>query len=228
MPQTRLTKANILDAVRDITELDADDIPDSLLTLYLRDGYNRIIDLERRWNFLETTFTLTCTVGQQAYTINDFTADDIREVISVVKPNSLRLSYIDYDEAEAQFLAVETPQGRPMFFSFWNDQIHLFPKPTEAYELTVRAYRHPEDWVSDETFPDGPDAFDLPLVYYVTSRVYQSQEEMGVAQEYERAFADGVTLARRDLMRPESYSPMVFAGGKAIRRWKGTDWDSAV
>jgi len=35
-------------------------------------------------------------------------------------------------------------------------------------------------------------------------------------------------LARRDLMRPESYSPMVFAGGKAIRRWKGTDWDSAV
>lgn len=48
MAQTRLTKADILQAVRDITELDSTDVPDSLLTLYLRDGYNRIIDLERR------------------------------------------------------------------------------------------------------------------------------------------------------------------------------------
>jgi hypothetical protein len=228
MPQTRLTKANSLQAVRDITELDSGDITDSLLSLYLRDGYNRIIDLERRWPFLEVSFTLTTTANQQAYTVNNFTADDIREVISVVDPNNIRLAYIDYDEAEAQFLTPATPVGRPTFFSFWAGQIHFFPRPTAAYALTVRAYRHPNDWVTAATYPDGPDSFDLPLVYYVTSRVYQFQEEIGMAQEYERSFADAISLARRDIMRPESYSPVVLAGGKGIRRWKGSDWDSAI
>jgi hypothetical protein len=228
MAQVRQSKADILDAVRTITELEEDDIPDSLLELFLRDGYNRVVDLERRWPFLEVTFTLTCTAGQQAYTINDFTNDDIREVISLVKDNSLRLSYIDYDEAETQFLAVETPVGRPTFFSFWNGQIHLFPKPTENYELTVRAYRYPDDWVTAGTEPDGPAGFDLPMIYYVVARVYAWQEEVGMAQEYERTFADAISLVRRDLMRPESYSPVVLAGGRAIRRWKGTDWTSAV
>lgn len=228
MAQTRLTKAEILQTVRDITELDSTDVPDSLLTLYLRDGYNRIVDLERRWPFLEVSFTLTTVADQQSYTVNDFTAHDIREVISVVDPNNIRLSYIDYSEAEAQFLTPATPVGRPTFFSFWADQIHFFPRPTEAYALTVRAYRHPTDWVTAGTTPDGPDGFDLPLVYYVVSRVYQSQEEIGVANEYERSFADAISLARRDIMRPQSYSPVVLAGGKGIRRWKGTDWDSAV
>lgn len=228
MPQTRLTKADILQTVRDITELDSTDVPDSLLTLYLRDGYNRIIDLERRWPFLEVSFTLTTVADQQAYTVDDFTSDDIREVISVVDPNNIRLAYIDYDEAEAQFLTPATPVGRPMFFSFWANQIHFFPRPTDAYALSVRAYRHPVDWVTNATYADGPDAFDMPLVYYVVSRVYQSQEETGAANEYERSFADAISLARRDIMRPESYAPVVFAGGKGIRRWKGTDWDSAI
>lgn len=228
MAQTRLTKVDILDTVREITELDADDVSDAVMELYLRDGYNRVIDLERRWPFLEVSFTLTCVAGQQAYTINDFTADDIREVISIVKPNSLRLSYLDYDEAETQFLAVETPVGRPTFFSFWNNQIHLFPKPTENYELTVRAYRYPNDWVTSDDEPDGPAGFDLPMVYYIISRIYHSQEEVGMAQEYERLFADAISLVRRDLTRPESYSPVVLAGGRAIRRWKGTDWSSVL
>lgn len=226
MPQTRLTKANILQTVRDITELDSTDISDSLLTLYLRDGYNRIIDLERRWPFLEVKFNMTTTAGQTEYTIDDFTAHEIREVISIIDPDNIRLEYVDYDQAEEPLIARNNPSGRPVFFSFWADKLYLFPAPKDSYTLSVRAYRHPTDWVTNNTNPDGPDGFDLPLVYYVVSRVYQSQEETGTAREYERSFADAIALVRRDLMRPESYSPVVFAGGKYIRRWKGRDWDS--
>lgn len=226
MPQTRLTKASILQTVRDITELDTDDVSDALLTLYLRDGYNRIIDLERRWPFLEVKFNMTTTPNVSEYTIDDFTADEIREVISILDPENVRLEYIDYDQAEESLLMPVTPQGRSVFFSFWADKVYLFPTPTEVDTLTVRAYRHPTDWVTANTYPDGPDGFDLPLVYYIVSRVYQSQEEMNTAREYERSFIDAIGLVRRDLMRPESYSPMVFAGGKNIRRWKGRDWDT--
>ena len=46
------TAATIRQFVRDITDLDTADLPDSLLNMYIRDGYYRILDLEKRWKFL--------------------------------------------------------------------------------------------------------------------------------------------------------------------------------
>jgi hypothetical protein len=63
------TAATIRQFVRDITDLDTADLPDSLLNMYIRDGYYRILDLEKRWKFLEETFTFNTVVDQRAYTI---------------------------------------------------------------------------------------------------------------------------------------------------------------
>lgn len=225
MSQTRMNRSDILTSVRNITEMDTNDVSDATLSLYLRDGYNRIIDLERRWNFLEVSFTMTTVVNQTAYTINDFTNDDIREVVSIVDDNYSRLEFISYDEAEIMFRENNaTGSSRPMFYSVWADQIHLFPKPNAVINLSVRAYRTPSDWVTNNSTVDGPDAFDIPLVYYVVSRVYQSQEELTTAGAYERSFNDAIVLARRDLTRPPSAAPVVFAGGHGKRLWKGSDW----
>jgi hypothetical protein len=62
------TAATIRQFVRDITDLDTADLPDSLLNMYIRDGYYRILDLEKRWKFLEETFTFNTVVDQRAYT----------------------------------------------------------------------------------------------------------------------------------------------------------------
>lgn len=226
MAQTRMTRNDIITAVRGITEMDSSDVSDSILQLYMRDGYNRIVDLERRWNFLEVTFTMNTVADQQAYTINDYTAYDMREVISLVDPDNARLSYISYDTAEEQFLGPMPVLGQPLFYSMWAEQIYLFPTPIDVFPLTVRGYRTPDDWVTNNTIVDGPDAFDIPLVYYVVSRVYQAQEEAQTASIYERSFTDAIALARKDLTRPPSASPTVLAGGPRIRRWKGTDWSS--
>jgi|LauGreDrversion2_3_1035106.scaffolds.fasta_scaffold07961_2 hypothetical protein len=226
MAQVRMTRTNIIDSVRAITEMDASDVSDAVLQLYMRDGYNRIIDLERRWNFLEVSFTMNTVTNQQAYTINDYTAYDMREVISILDTDNARLNYISYDVAEEQFLITEQEYSDPLFYSMWADQIHLFPTPSSVIPLTIRGYRTPDDWVTNNTTVDGPDAFDIPLVYYVVSRVYQAQEEAQTASIYERSFSDAIALARRDLTRPPSATPTILAGGPRIRRWKGTDWSS--
>ena len=226
MAQVRMTRTDIVNSVRAITEMDAADVSDAVIQLYIRDGYNRIVDLERRWNFLEVSFTFNTVVNQQAYTINDYTAYDMREVISLVDPDNARLAYISYDTAEEQFLGPVPLVGQPLFYSMWADQIHLFPTPIDTFPLTCRGYRTPNDWVTDNTAVDGPDAFDIPLVYYAVSRIYQAQEEAQTAAIYERSFNEAIALARKDLTRPPSASPTVLAGGPRIRRWKGTDWSS--
>jgi hypothetical protein len=66
MAQVRMTRTDIINSVRAITEMDASDVSDALIQLYIRDGYNRIIDLERRWNFLEVSFTFNTVADQQA------------------------------------------------------------------------------------------------------------------------------------------------------------------
>lgn len=224
MSQVRMNRTDIINSVREITEMDSSDVSDAILRLYIRDGYNRIIDLERRWNFLEVSFTMNTVANQQAYTINDYTAYDMREIISIVDPDNARLSYIAYDVAEEEFLGPMPVLGQPLFYSMWADQIYLFPTPIDAFTVTVRGYRTPNDWVTDDTTVDGPDAFDIPLVYYAVSRVYQAQEEAQTAAIYQGSFNEAIAIARKDLTRPPSAAPTVFAGGPRIRRWKGTDW----
>lgn len=224
MPQTRMSLTDIVTQVRAVTELDSTDVPTGVITMYVRDGYNRIIDLERRWNFLEVKFNMTTTAGVSDYSIDDFTSDDIREVISIVDDYGGRLEYISYDEAEDLFLDVTTPIRRPIMYSMWAGKIYLFPTPNESYTATVRAYRYPYDWVTNDDTVDGPAAFDIPLVYYAVSRIYQSQEELQTAARYEQSFADAISLARKDLTRPPSNTPVVFAGGSRKRLIRGTDW----
>lgn len=224
MPQARMTLNDIVTKVREVTELDSTDVPTSVITMYIRDGYNQIINLERRWNFLECKFQMTTTANVSEYTINDFTTDDIREVISIVDDEGTRLEFISYDEAEDLFLDVTAPIKRPIMYSMWAGKIYLFPKPNAAYTATVRAYRYPEDWVTAGTTVDGPAVFDIPLVYYATSRIYQSQEELNTAMKYEQSFAEAISMARRDLTRPPSNTPVVFAGGSRKRLLRGTDW----
>ena len=44
MAYVQMTATAPRDTVRSITDLDAEDLPDSLLNVYLRDGYYRILD----------------------------------------------------------------------------------------------------------------------------------------------------------------------------------------
>lgn len=224
MPQARMNKTDIISAVREITEMDSADVSDTILEIYLRDGYNRIIELERRWTFLECSFNLTTVDGTGEYTPDDFTTDEIREVVSVVDDENNRLDYVGYDDIEQFYLNGGLTVGRPLFYTFWDNQILFFPEPNAAYVLKVRAYRYPTDWVTDDTSPDGVASFDMALVYYVVSRIYQAQEELNTAATYERMYSDSVTLARRDLTRPPSSAPVKFAGGSKWRGYRGTDW----
>ena len=91
MTQVRLTANDMVTNVRAITDTDATDVTDAVIKLYLRDGFNRIIDLERRWNFLEVSFSFTTVANQSAYTIDNYTAYDMREVVSILDADNARL-----------------------------------------------------------------------------------------------------------------------------------------
>ena len=157
MAYAQMTATSLRQTVRDITDLDEGDLPDSLLNLYIRDGYYRILDIEKRWTFLEKSFTFNTVAEQRAYPIANFTADPMSQIVSIVDNTGigLRLDMVSHDEAESTYVGAYDTSGDPLFYSIWNGNIHLFPKPNNVRTLTVRGYREPIDWVTDGGYVDA-------------------------------------------------------------------------
>jgi len=213
--------------VRNISDLDTTDLPNSVLDDFVKEAFQRIIVLERRWPKYQETYTFNTVVNQRPYTIA--TIGDIREVISLVDTTTSgsRLTMIPYDNAEEIWLGNTDVASRPYFYALWDGQLHLYAKPDAVYPITVRAYRNPVyTWLTSITqVIDCDEWFHILLVYFVLSRVYQRQEDPELSQMYLKSFEEGVAMARRDLMKTPSARPMLLSGGRqypTMRRWLQT------
>lgn len=222
-----LTLAQLRTQVRSMADLDEVDLPDPVIDQYAREGFQRIYALERKWPFLEETYTFNTVANQREYPISAI--GDIREVISIVDTSASgeRFTLISNAEAEEIWLGNTDTPSRPYFFSFWDKKIYLWPKPDAVYPITVRAYRNPTyTWLSNTSLEiDIDEWFHQILPYFILGRVYQRQEDAELANMHMRSFEEGVAFARRDLMRGSSAQPVIFSGGRrypTMKRWLQT------
>lgn len=207
------TTDDLVAFVRSITDLDEADLPAVLIKQYMKDGFQRIINLERRWPFFETTYSLNTVADQRDYPIKNIGETlpgaedgDLREVISIIDNSSSgnRLSIVSLDDAEAVWHGSFDTPSRPLLFAEWGDVIKFYPKPDVVYPLTIRGYRKPRyDWVADGTQQvDCDERLHDAIAYYAVSQVYKRQEDSEMSNVYKQSFDEAVSLARNDLMRP--------------------------
>jgi hypothetical protein len=222
-----ITLATLRSQVRSMADLDETDLPDSVIDQFAREGFQRIYTLERRWPYLQETYTFNTVAQQREYTISAI--GDIRDIISVVDTSSSgnRFTLIDHNNAEEVWLGNTDVPSRSYFFSIWDGKLYFWPKPDAVYPITVRAYRNPTyTWLSNAALTiDIDEWFHALLPYFVLSRVYQRQEDSELAAMYMRSFEEGVALARRDLMKASSAQPVIMSGGRkypTMRRWLQT------
>lgn len=222
-----ITLTELRTQVRNMVDLDEVDLPNTIIDQFAKEGFQRIYSLERRWPFLQETYTFNTVVNQREYTIS--TIGDIREIISVVDTSAsgARLTLIDYNQAEEIWLGNTDVPSRPYFYAFWDKKLHLWAKPDAVYPITVRAFRNPVyTWLSNtEESIDLDEWFHALLPYFVIARVYQRQEDSDLSAMYMRSFEEGVGLARRDLMKASSAQPVVMSAGRqypTMRRWLQT------
>jgi hypothetical protein len=209
--------SDIRSKVRSITDMDTTDLPNDVLDMYIKDGYQRMIALERRWPFFQKSYTLTTVAEQGSYDISAIGSGDIREIISVVDRTAggLRLTLVSHDDAEALWNNTTDTNGRPLHFSLWEGKVFIWPRPNAAYTLALRGYRKPVDWTANtSTEVDADERLHQALVYYAVAQVYQLQEDMELATFYRGSFDENVRLVTNDIMRPSSHRPMVLSGGR--------------
>lgn len=226
MAYSTMTATQLRNTVRQIVDLDTEDLPDGLLDLYIRDGYYRILDVEKRWPWLETSFQFTTTANLRSYLISGFTVDPVSQVVSIVDNTGVgaRLEMVGYEEAEGTYIGSYDTAGDPLFYSVWNDRIHLYPKPSTARLMTCRGYREPTDWITSNGAVDAHPSLHFPLVYYAVSRVYQQLEDAQMAAVYKQSFDEGVAMAASNVSKPTSHGHLIMAHGATAGRPTYKGW----
>ena len=222
-----MSLADVRLMVRNISDLDTTDVPNSIIDDAVKEAFQRIVALERRYPRYQETYTFNTVANQRAYTIS--TIGDIREIISLVDTSASgsRLTMIPYDNAEDIWLGNTDVASRPYFYALWDAALHLYAKPDAVYTISVRAYRNPVyTWLSNTSQAiDLDEWFHVLLAYYALGRVYQRQEDPELSAMYIRSFEEGVAMARRDLMKTPSARPLIVSGGRqypTMRRWLQT------
>lgn len=211
-----MNKSEIRATARAITELEVGDASDATVDLYIKDGYDRIIALERRWPFFEVSATITTVSGQRDYNLTTVGLGSWREITSILNPSkNRRLEWISYDQGEQAFIAdASDGTNEPRFWSLWGGSLQLWPRPDGVYQLSLRGYRQANSWhLTDATEIDCDERFHRSLVYYTVAQLYQLQEDPELSSFYRQTFEEAVRLVRDDLMRAPSHQPLILSGG---------------
>ena len=220
------TSTELIALVREIIDLDEADLPSSLLRTYMRDGYDRVMNLERRWPFFEASASFDTVAGQRDYPITGIGDGNFREVTSLLdmSMSGNRLKLIGMEEAENVWVGSLDVAARPLFFAFWGGNLKLYPKPDTVYPVSVRGYRKPTyAWVTNGTSQvDCDERLHIAFAYYALSKAYERQEDPEMAALYKRTFDEAVALARVEIMRSSTHRPAVLSGGRpypSMNRW---------
>lgn len=226
MAYNQMTASDVRAMVRTITDLEVDDLSDDTIDLYVRDGYYRILDLEKRWSFLEVSFNFTTQNGVRAYPIASMSSEAITQVSSIIDNTAIgyRLSMIGHDMAEETYVGSYDTAANPLFYTLWAGNVNLYPKPNNARVLACRGYREPYDWQTEGGDVDASPSLHFPLVYYAVSRVYQQLEDTTMASIYKQSFDEGVALARKSATEPNSHYPIILAHGQTRGRPTQQGW----
>lgn len=198
--------------IRDHLEMDDEELPDSLLNVYLQDGFERTLARDNRWPRYEKTWSVSKVAGSASATLpDDLLVPSIMSVINGIH----MLIYITQENAESMFSQAAPPTvGTPVYYSVWGRELNLWPSPgiDNAYDVVIRGYRQPV-WTNEASaIPDLDERLHPAVAYYAMSLVYSQQED---------EILEGVHMARWDrdvqqfmgaIMDPPRHRPLVMNG----------------
>jgi hypothetical protein len=208
--------ASLRSAVREALEVDEDEIPDPMLDRWLEEGFDRIVDADQRWTWLEHTWTYQWPSGTASVSLDDIgDSEPIRNLTSVVVSGDRFIRFVGHDEAEAVHVTT-TGTGTPAEWSVFGSKLYLWPTPSSAQLLQLRGFREPTPFyeLSSGASPDMPRKFHKLLVSWALHAAYERDEDPEMSAYHRQHFEDAVIKAQRDDRAIPAAQPLVMGGSR--------------
>lgn len=176
--------------IRSVVDIDSSDISDDVMNRFLGEAYDVIVYSEKRWPFFEVSTTFSTTGGTEDYalaTVGASVTNGLREIASLRTDDHV-IQYLGRDTGDIVYPLDSTTSGDPWYWSYWADNVRLYPTPGSGETVYVRGYKNPAAFgagSSDATEPsDLPTPFHMVLATYGIARAYEQQEDPTMASQY--------------------------------------------
>jgi hypothetical protein len=201
------TRAQLRELVRNQLDLDAEELPNTTLDPWLEDAFERTLDLEDRWPFLEYDWTMTTTdtvfvypkAALAAADPNHYEVEQITTLLDITDNTPVELSELAHARAQREFDVGGTTSGVPAYFSQWANSIYIWPAPN-VRNIRISGYRKPLWADGDGVQPDCDTRLHIPLFYFACAVAYDQQEDDAMSAEYMRHWRDAASRAQTKIM----------------------------
>ena len=210
--------------VRTSLDTDSDELPDSLLDVFIGEGFNNLIEASTKWSFYAVEDTLSSVAGQQEYNIAG--VDALRDnaftyayrSITDVRGETWSLRPLQHAAIRASMRVDSPATARPWGFSEHGDSIFLWPIPDGVYAFEVSGFRAPIDWVAlgAGSEPDAPVEFHEVVAYHALARGFAQQLDLETASYYSQMFDRRVAQLVKRYTSKRTAGPFVQNGGLRV------------
>ena len=214
-----MTLSDLRNFVRGYVDIDTSDIADSVMDVLLREGYNRIAYSEASWQFYQAEASFSTVIGQQLYPLSSVGGINFQMVTSVDGPH-WRLDPLPHGLAQQRYTTVSGPkQAEPRFFSTFNNNLYLWPKPANTYAMIAGGYRFPLDWVAQgaAAYPDLPAEFHELIGKWAIKLAYAQQNDPISSAFFGNEFESALAALRKTYVgNPTSGILVMNSGGRRV------------
>lgn len=195
---TGLNSFYLIELIESLSQLeigynpDVDDINQDLVLQFIKEGYQRIVALDSRLPWFQTSYQIQTLEDIRDYSTNfvlvstwspyiqipqaNLTTTSIREIINVVSVQGesetggygLELIYLDNFKAQQIWNGTTDQSNIPAYWTLWNNSLRLYPKPNGVYTLNILGYRQPDyAWLTDSNNSESVQYVDIDNEFHM-------------------------------------------------------------
>lgn len=201
--------------VREQLDVDAEELPDSLLNIYLQEAFDRTMAFDNLWPRNESSWQIS--TSPDTYTASlppDLNLPSLTSAY-ITGASSHPLLIIDQKTGEDWFgYTNDGAQVDPTYCSVWQGQLHLWPTPAldQTIDIAIRGYRQPVWSNGASDIPDLDPRIHVTLAYFAIALAYAQQEDEVLEGVYMARWDRDLRQQLRAILDPIHSRPLVLGG----------------
>lgn len=230
--------------VRSFIDVDSTDIPDALADAWMYAAWDDLMAVTNRWPFYEVgenangtpnvgsnpglPYFITTVVGTQEYLLPTVDSGFNPGVPASVNPHNMvaiqgphwELLYGSITELESVYTPAFIMSAEPERWTFWGSTgISLWPIPNQTYQVNIRAYRSPIDWIGlgSGGLVDAPSDFFSAIQFFCLSQGWAQQTDLQQASFWQDQYQQAKGRLLRKYIQAPFAEGLVLNGGTTTR-----------
>ena len=198
--------------IRDISRTEAHDTSDGVIDRYIDEAYAEVVSNRTwPWGYALAPETVALTPGINEYTL----PDEVKRVLTVVElEQRYPLTAVSQNDWARTQESIEST-SRPVWYTFAQKTLFLWPVPATNDSLDVYYYEHPVWGPDDIDEPPFDSAFHTTIVDWGLSRLWEQEEDFEKADDYRSRFEIKLNRMIRFYNTEMIDRPEIYGGGQA-------------